>query len=70
VVVPIAPASAAAVAAVAPWTASYAARAGEAAAYVCRDFVCARPVTAPEALAVSLDAIVHPGPADGEGTVQ
>ncbi len=70
VVVPVSETHAAALASVAPWAGSYAARAGEAAAFVCRDFVCAAPVTTPEALAILLDEATHPGPVEDPGTIQ
>ncbi len=55
-------------AAVAPWTAAMTLREGQATAYVCRDFVCEHPVTAPEDLVARLDALTHPGAGDEESS--
>jgi uncharacterized protein YyaL (SSP411 family) len=40
-----------------PWTAALTPRDGKAAAYLCRNFSCDAPVTAPDALAAQLDAL-------------
>jgi uncharacterized protein YyaL (SSP411 family) len=70
VTVPVSEAHVKALAAAAPWTAPYAARAAEVSAFVCRDFVCAAPVKAPESLAILLDDTVQPGPVEEPGTIQ
>ncbi len=70
VCVPLSETHASALAGPAPWTAPYAERAAEPAAFVCREFVCAAPVSAPEALAILLDQATHPGPVEDEGTIQ
>jgi len=70
VTVPVAEAHMEALAVAAPWTAPYGARATEVAAFVCRDFVCAAPVKAPESLAILLDDTVQPGPVEDPGTIQ
>ncbi|MEZ5420190.1 MAG: thioredoxin domain-containing protein [Vicinamibacterales bacterium] len=62
VVVPVSPASAEALASMAPWTRAYAPAGKAPAAYVCQSFVCAAPVTDDQALAVLLDDLLHPGP--------
>ncbi len=69
VIVPLVPVHADALAAIAPWTAAYASGRPDAAAFVCRDFVCAAPVTSDEALAVLLDGITHPESAEPDGPV-
>ncbi|MFN8644417.1 MAG: hypothetical protein U0802_23195 [Candidatus Binatia bacterium] len=60
VVVPIQAEQAKALAALAPWTTTYGAD-RPAAAFACRRFVCAAPITSEEALAVWLDEVTHPG---------
>jgi uncharacterized protein YyaL (SSP411 family) len=70
VVVPLSDAHAAALAAVAPWTGVYARGGDEPAAFMCREFVCAAPVSTPEALAILLDEATHPGPIEEPGTIQ
>ena len=70
VTVPVSEAHVDALGAVAPWIAPYAARVAEVAAFVCRDFVCAAPVKAPESLAILLDDTVQPGPVENPGTIQ
>jgi uncharacterized protein len=70
VVVPLSVATAAPLAELTPWLRPYADRAGDVAAFVCRQFVCARPVTEPEPLAVLLDGIMRPDTIDDAGTVQ
>jgi len=70
VCVPVSETHARALAEPAPWMAPYADRAAEPAAFVCREFVCAAPVTAPEALAILLDQATHPGPVEDPGTIQ
>ena len=54
--------------AVAPWTAEMTSRGGPATAYVCCDFVCEYPVTAPEDLVTRLDALTQPGAGDDRDT--
>jgi uncharacterized protein YyaL (SSP411 family) len=70
VTVPVSEAHVEALGVVAPWVAPYAARVAEVAAFVCRDFVCAAPVKAPESLAILLDDTVQPGPVENPGTIQ
>ncbi|MBP7776734.1 MAG: thioredoxin domain-containing protein [Acidobacteria bacterium] len=68
--VPVSASHAPALSAVAAWVAPYAARASEVAAFVCRDFACATPVSTPEALAILLDETTHPGPVEDVGAIQ
>ncbi len=66
VIVPVSRGPGSALAAVAPWTAAMTPRAGQATAYVCRDFICEQPLTAPEDLVARLDALAHPGASVGQ----
>ena len=59
-IVPVTPAHAATLAAVAPWVASLPSRDHAATAYVCRGFVCDQPVTDAEALVMRLDELTKP----------
>ncbi len=60
-VIPVSPGDAQAAAGrVLPWLGAMSPREGRAAAYVCRDFACRRPVSAPEALRTELDAASRP----------
>ena len=70
VVVPIVAAEGESLTAVAPWAAAYGTRApGAPEAFVCRAFACDAPVSSDEALAVRLDALTAPAPAEGAGGV-
>ena len=60
VVVPLSAGHRDGLALVAPWTAALSSPGEAATAFVCRDFVCDVPVTAPEALVVRLDELTQP----------